>query len=174
MGDRKRRAPESHQGEETLVSARHKAARKPLWRRWQFWAAIPLVLLALAFGFERYSIHQVQQQVASEKQLVDERCREEVSSYAKYPGGVIFQDPIFPAQMLDEGSEEFYLGRARPEGSYVYRQTGEVDFPNAFGTPLRYGYSCVYAVTEDLTVAGENVALTETDSNGVSRRVTPR
>ena len=47
--------------------------------------------------------------------------------------------------MLEEEDDEFYLGRKRPEETYVYRQTGNVDFPNAFGTPLRYGYSCIYA-----------------------------
>ena len=62
-------------------------SRNPLWKRWQLWVAVPLVLLLLALGFERFSEYQVRQQIAAEKQFVDERCREEVTAYAKYPGG---------------------------------------------------------------------------------------
>lgn len=144
---------------------------KPLWKTWQFWVALPLILLVLAFGLDRYSDHLVRQQIASEKQFVDEKCRERVTSRAKYPGGVVFQDPIFPAYMLDDDNYEMYLGGQRPEGVYGYRQTGDVDFPNAFGTPVRYGYSCVYAVTDDLKVKDADVALFEQDTKGRLRRV---
>lgn len=70
-------------------------SRNPLWKRWQLWVAVPLVLLLLALGYERFSEYQVRQQIAAEKQFVDERCREEVTAYAKYPGGGSISRPNF-------------------------------------------------------------------------------
>jgi len=59
---------------------------------------------------------------------VDEACRESVTEWAKYPGGVQFPDELEFEQDDNNGD--------------VWRSTGVVDFPNGWGTPVRQDFSC--------------------------------
>ncbi len=62
-----------------------------------------------------------------------ETCKEDVLAHAKYPGGVTFVDD--PADSFTVTDDE--------QGLRVYTLFGDVDFPNAFGTPNRGTYTCV-------------------------------
>ncbi|WP_257202983.1 hypothetical protein [Corynebacterium cystitidis] len=64
-----------------------------------------------------------------------EECEAKVLEWAKYPGGVTFVDPI-----------EVETEEDRFESSRLFRASGEVDFPNAFGVPKRGVYSCTVYV----------------------------
>lgn len=69
--------------------------QKPWWRR--HWILTTLLLVVLLFSavvlFGNYLI-------AKDKKKVDRWCQDEASSYAKYPGGVEFPEPIRPAHII--------------------------------------------------------------------------
>lgn len=63
---------------------------------------------------------------------VDESCREAVTEYAKYTGGVSFPHDL----------EFTQSDRSRD----LWMSDGAVDFPNGWGTPVRQGFSCLIGV----------------------------
>ena len=105
--------------------------KKPIYKRVWFIivAAIAglamLAVIALA-AFSMWLDHQLE---VVEAGMID-ACHEEVQKQAKYPGGVEF---VETKVTKGEGIDELDLRRA------VH---GFADFPNGFGTPVRYGYIC--------------------------------
>ena len=105
--------------------------KKPIYRRVWFIivAAIAglavLAVIALA-SFSMWLGHQLE---VAEAGMID-ACHEEVRQQAKYPGGVEFVETKVEK---GEAVDDLDLRRA------VH---GFADFPNGFGTPVRYGYIC--------------------------------
>jgi len=116
--------------------------KKPLYKRWWFWVATFLVILAL-FAAAIWGILKVSEKEDDRAAL--EECREKVIEHAKYPGGVSFPEEI------DIWSNDSIVNLSR-----TYRAYGEVDFPNGYGTPVRQYYACTIVVNtgdiEDSTV----------------------
>ncbi|MDO5669112.1 MAG: hypothetical protein Q4G50_03830 [Corynebacterium sp.] len=83
-------------------------------------AVLAAVALAAAIAWQQWQQSQV-------LAAVDEACRESVTEWAKYPGGV-----SFPHELEYE----------RVNDSSVWRSEGVVDFPNGWGTPVRQDFSC--------------------------------
>lgn len=67
-----------------------------------------------------------------------EACQEKVADFAKYPAGVEFPEPIDP-------SFERADGKQGPSGTEFYsvNLNSIAHFPNGFGVPVEYVYSCV-------------------------------
>ena len=105
--------------------------KKPIYKRVWFIivAAIAglamLAVIALA-AFSMWLGHQLE---VTEAGMID-ACHEEVQKQAKYPGGVEFVETKVEK---GEAVDELDLRRL------VH---GFADFPNGFGTPVRYGYIC--------------------------------
>ncbi|MGV0411537.1 hypothetical protein [Corynebacterium marquesiae] len=119
-----------------------KKPKKPLYKRWWFWVAIFLVILAL-FAATIWGILKVSEKEDDRAAL--EECREKVIEHAKYPGGVSFPEEI-----------DIWSTDSITEIPRTYRAYGEVDFPNGWGTPVRQYYACTIVVDmgdiEDSTV----------------------
>lgn len=93
-------------------------------KKW-IWTLLLAVIVVVAVGGM-----VTWQQVRQGKILaaVDEACREAVTDWAKYPGGV-----SFPREL------EFN----RVEGDRdTWKSEGVVDFPNGWGTPVRQDFTC--------------------------------
>ncbi|WP_411708092.1 hypothetical protein ACLI1L_000769 [Corynebacterium sp. LaCa117] len=116
--------------------------KKPLYKRWRFWVAIFLAILAL-FAATIWGILKVSEKEDDRAAL--EECREKVIEHAKYPGGVSFPEEI-----------DIWSTDSITEIPRTYRAYGEVDFPNGYGTPVRQYYACTIVVDtgdiEDSTV----------------------
>lgn len=116
--------------------------KKPLYKRWWFWVAIFLAILAL-FAAAIWGILKVSEKEDDRAAL--EECREKVIEHAKYPGGVSFPEEI-----------DIWSTDSITEVPRTYRAYGEVDFPNGWGTPVRQYYACTIVVDmgdiEDSTV----------------------
>lgn len=95
------------------------------------WAAIPFVVVAVLAGCLFLWTQSQQRALMAE---VEESCRDAVTDWAKYPGGVSFPDEI-----------EFTRRESEDE---VWEAEGVVDFPNGWGTPIRQDYSCVIRVKD--------------------------
>ena len=105
--------------------------KKPVYKRvWFIIVAavaglVVLAVIALA-AFSMWLDHQLEMVEAG---MID-ACHEEVQKQAKYPGGVEFVETN-----VEKGGDVDELDLRR----LVH---GFADFPNGFGTPVRYGYIC--------------------------------
>ena len=108
--------------------------KKPLWKRWWVWLIAVVLVALVAFSVSVfYEVNKVNNLDAE----AAEQCREKVLEQAKYPGGVQFVDePV----VTEDGIT------VNDRGNDVLSMGGEVDFPNAFGTPTRGTYLCLTEV----------------------------
>lgn len=109
-------------------------ARKPLWKRWWVWV-IAVLLIAVA-AFMAFVVVPAWEIADNIDKGVD-MCKEQVTDRAKYPGGVEFVKINVPEASNGFGQE------------YVMPVTGEVDFPNGFGTPVRKNFFCLVTADEN-------------------------
>lgn len=113
--------------------------RKPWWKRWWAWVLIVLVtitLLALLLVvLDKWSIAKLSEM---NQEAATRQCEEDVTNKAKYPGGVQFVDPI---KVSTEDSVDADV--------LTYGASGDVDFPNGFGTPVRHLYTCTVLIEGD-------------------------
>lgn len=67
-----------------------------------------------------------------------EGCQRKVSDFAKYPAGAEFPEPIDPYFEEADGSQG-------PDGTAFFsvNLNSIANFPNGFGVPVQYVYSCV-------------------------------
>lgn len=134
-------SPYSQQSTQPAAFVQEKA-KKPLYKRWWFWVAIFLAILAL-FAATIVVILKVSEKEDDRAAL--EECREKVIEHAKYPGGVSFPEEI-----------DIWSTDSITEIPRTYRAYGGVDFPNGYGTPVRQYYACTIVVntgdTEESTV----------------------
>jgi hypothetical protein len=101
---------------------------KPLVKRWWFWLLlVGSALVALIF----FDLAILKISETEDTKAALDACREQVTSRAKYPGGVSFPEDI-DIQSSDSITDS-------PRRYYAF---GHVDFPNGFGTPVREFYSC--------------------------------
>gem|GEM_PF-1984002 len=106
--------------------------KKPLFRRWRFW----LLLVGVTFVvFVIFIFAVLKVSEAQDTEAALDKCREQVTNRAKYPGGVSFPEEI------DIQSPDSITDSPR-----TYHAFGQVDFPNGFGTPVREFYSCTIVV----------------------------
>ena len=113
--------------------------RKPWWKKWWAWALIALATIALLalliIVLDKWSIAKLSEM---NQEVVTRQCEEDVTDKAKYPGGVRFVDPI------DVSTED-----SVDDEVLTYGASGDVDFPNAFGTPVRHLYTCTVLIEGD-------------------------
>lgn len=101
-------------------------ARKPFYKRWWFIVLTVLIILALAFfGLILYEAKRI----AGDIDAAVDDCKEQVINRAKYPGG---------ARIVDYEVHRYEQLNANQAVSV----TGEADFPNGFGTPVRMTFKC--------------------------------
>ena len=125
-------SPHPSPSRETSVPLPSANVKKSLLKRWWFWLLLigaALVVFA-AFIFSMLKISEAQ-----DTEAALDKCREDVTSRAKYPGGVSFPEDI-DIQSSDSITDS-------PRRYYAF---GHVDFPNGFGTPVREFYSCTIVV----------------------------
>lgn len=105
--------------------------KKPIYTRVWFIivAAIAGLAMLAVVAFTSFSFWLYDQLEVTEAGMID-ACHEEVQKQAKYPGGVEFVETNVEK---GEAVDDLDLRRV------VH---GFVDFPNGFGTPVRYGYIC--------------------------------
>lgn len=103
--------------------------KRPWYKKWWAWLLIVLgTLLLAAMLFVAFSVALT----ANTHQAAEEQCREEVINQAKYPGGVQFvDDPVIESDAI-----------TNDRGNTILALTGEADYPNGFGTPVRMKYVC--------------------------------
>ena len=102
------------------------AARKPFYKRWWFILLTVLIVLALVFfGVVLYEAKRIAGDIDAS---VDD-CKEQVINRAKYPGS---------ARIVDYDVEHSPVENS----NHAVRVTGEADFPNGFGTPVRMTFEC--------------------------------
>lgn len=101
---------------------------KPLLKRWWFWLLFigAALVVFVAFIFSMLKISEAQ-----DTEAALDKCREDVTRRAKYPGGVSFPEDI-----------DIQSADSITESPRTYHAFGHVDFPNGFGTPIRELYSC--------------------------------
>lgn len=84
------------------------------------------LVVFVAFIFSMLKISEAQ-----DTEAALDKCREDVTRRAKYPGGVSFPEDI-----------DIQAADSITESPRTYHAFGHVDFPNGFGTPVREFYSC--------------------------------
>lgn len=107
--------------------------RKPLWKRWWVWVLTVLVSATAAF---LALIVVPAWRTAGQIDAGVDICKEKVTDWAKYPGGVEFAEVNIPEKISGIREE------------YIVEVEGKVDFPNGFGTPVRQEFSCT--ITADM------------------------
>lgn len=101
-------------------------SKKPLYKRWWFIVVTVIIVLALAFfGLMLYEAKRIANDIDTS---VDD-CKQQVIDHAKYPGG---------AKIVDYDVEHFPVENS----NHAVKVTGEADFPNGFGTPVRMMFEC--------------------------------
>ncbi|MER0078973.1 hypothetical protein ABRP87_03285, partial [Corynebacterium sp. KPL2830] len=95
---------------------------KPLLKRWWFWLLFigAALVVFVAFIFSMLKISEAQ-----DTEAALDKCREDVTRRAKYPGGVSFPEDI-----------DIQSADSITESPRTYHAFGHVDFPNGFGTPV--------------------------------------
>lgn len=102
------------------------ATKKPFYKRWWFIAiAIILALILITIG---WVVLSAKKEADAINAAVDE-CKEQVINHAKYPGGAEIVD--WDVEILPKANSNRFIN-----------VTGEADFPNGFGTPVRIIWSC--------------------------------
>lgn len=125
--------PSQHFGPQHMPPA--ESPRKPWYKRW--WGILIIVILVLILAFAAWVGIAFSRFVQVEHEAQDQ-CSAEVISKAKYPGGV---------QFVDEPTYNPDTVEINARGREVWAMGGEVDFPNAFGTPVRAKYMCLSEVS---------------------------
>lgn len=101
-------------------------AKKPLYKRWWF-ITIAIILLLILAGAAWLLIHSKREADAINAAVED--CTQSVIDHAKYPGGAEIVN--YDVELLEKANAN--------RGVIV---SGEADFPNGFGTPVRMEFSC--------------------------------
>lgn len=113
--------------------------RKPWWKKWWAWVFIILATIALLalllVALDKWSIAKLSEM---NQETATRQCEEDVTDKAQYPGGVQFVDPIDISTEDDVDADVL-----------TYGASGDVDFPNAFGTPVRHLYTCTVLIEGD-------------------------
>lgn len=113
--------------------------RKPWWKKWWAWVLIILAAIALLalllVALDKWSIAKLEEMNG---ETAARQCEEDVTDKAKYPGGVEFVDPI-----------DISTGDSVDADVLTYGASGDVDFPNGFGTPVRHLYTCTVLIEGD-------------------------
>lgn len=113
--------------------------RKPWWKKWWVWLLIfvcaVIVIIGGLVALNRWSIAELEEM---HSETATQQCEEDVSDKAKYPGGVQFVDPIEVS--TEDGVDADVL---------TYGASGDVDYPNGFGTPVRHLYTCTVLIEGD-------------------------
>lgn len=109
-------------------------------KSWIRWSVLAVVAAAVLLGVV---IAWQQSQKSRIHAAVDEACREAVTEWAKYPGGV-----QFPYELEFDNAGD---------SSDIWTSEGVVDFPNGWGTPVRQDFSCI--ITVDGTEVGSPFAI---------------
>ena len=139
---------------------------KPWYKKWGARIGIALacvlalaVLLAIMAAMYGSNLEEEQRQAAVEK------CEEKVTEHAKYPGGVTFLEPSYPATVQYDYVTDG--GNRRT----TYKQNGEVDFLSGFGVPVRHNYECVVDVGPGMSAYATDVEVYEDSLEGVLKHL---
>lgn len=116
-------------------------SNRPLHKRWWFWLIIAfttVVLIAVAV-----STWVVVADTRAATRAI-ESCEQKAIEQAKYPGG---------AKIVSTDVGEL---KTLPNGNMTLPVEGEIDMPNAFGTPVRHTYWCgLMMILDDGTIIND-------------------
>lgn len=116
--------------------------QRPLRKKWWFWliiAIVTVILIAVA------AFAWVVTSGTSEAAKAVESCEQKAIAQAKYPGA---------AKIVSTNVGEF---ETLPNGNKTLPVEGEIDMPNAFGTPVRHTYWCgLMMILEDGTIINDD------------------
>lgn len=116
-------------------------AKKPIYKRWWFWLIVvfaAVIIIAVAV----FASVVVADTRAATRAI--ESCEQKAIEQAKYPGG---------AKIISTDVGEL---TTLPNGNKTLPVEGEIDMPNAFGTPVRHTYWCgLMMILEDGTIIND-------------------
>lgn len=115
--------------------------KKPIYKRWWFWliGVFTAVILIAVAVFAAVVVEDTR-----EATRAIESCEQKAIEHAKYPGG---------AKIISTDVGEL---KTLPNGNKTLPVEGEIDMPNAFGTPVRYTYWCgLMMILKDGTIIND-------------------